>query len=61
MRHFLYTRFGVEYGRERMSQLLHELGFRLRRLSHNHLKAKPAEQAAFRAELEELLAEWPED
>jgi transposase len=42
-------------------QLLHALGFRLRRLRHRHLKAKAEEQAAFRAELEELLAEWPED
>jgi putative transposase len=61
VRHFIYTRFGVEYCRERVRQLLHELGFRLRRLRHRHLKAKPEEQAAFRAELAELLAEWPED
>jgi DDE superfamily endonuclease len=33
----------------------------LRRLRHRHLKAKPEEQVAFRTELEELLAEWPED
>jgi transposase len=57
----MYTRFGIEYCRERVRQLLHELGFRLRRLRHRHLKAKPEEQAAFRAELEALLAEWPED
>ena len=57
----MYTRFGLEYCRERVRQLLHELGFRLRRLRRRHLKAKPEEQAAFRAELEVLLAEWPEE
>jgi transposase len=61
VRHFLYTRFGVEYCRERVRQLLHKLGVRLRRLRHRHLKAKPAEQEAFRAELEKRLEEWPED
>jgi transposase len=61
VRHFIATRLGVEYGRERVRQLLHALGFRLRRLRHRHLKGKPEEQAAFRAELEELLTEWPED
>ncbi len=61
MRHLLYTHFGVEYGRERVRQVLHALGFRLRRLRHRHLKAKPEEQAAFRDELGELLAVWPED
>jgi hypothetical protein len=40
-RHFIYTRFGIEYCRERVRQLLHELGFRLRRLRHRHLKANP--------------------
>jgi transposase len=60
VRHFLYTRFGVGYCRERVRQLLHALGFRLRRLRHGHLKAKPEEQAAFRAELEQRLEEWPE-
>jgi transposase len=61
VRHFIHTRFGVEHCRERVRQLLHELGFRLRRLRHRHLKAKPEEQAAFRTELAEWLAEWPED
>jgi transposase len=61
VRHFLYTRFGIEYGRERVRQLLHELGFRRRRLRHRHLKAKPEEQAAFRAELEKRVEAWPED
>jgi transposase len=42
-------------------QLLHESGVRLRRRRHRHLKAKPEAQAAFRAELEALLVEWPED
>jgi hypothetical protein len=61
VRHFISTRLGVEYCRERVRQLLHELGFRLRRLRHRHLKAKPEEQAAFVAELAELLMDWPED
>jgi Winged helix-turn helix len=61
VRHFIYTRFGIEYCRERVRQLLHTLGFRLLRLRHRHLKAKPEEQATFVAELESLLAEWPED
>ena len=60
-RHCISTRLGVEYCRERVRQLLHELGFRLRRLRHRHLKAKPEEQAAFVAELAELLMDWPED
>jgi transposase len=61
VRHFLYTRFVIEYCRERVRQLRHELGFRLRWLRHRHLEAKPEEQAAFRAELEALLAQWPQD
>jgi transposase len=61
VRHFIYTRFGIEYCRERVRQLLHELGFRLRRLRHRHLKAKPEEQVAFRTELEALLEDWPEE
>jgi transposase len=59
VRHFLYTRFGIKYSRERVRQVVHALGFRLRRLRHRHLKAKPEEQATFRAELEEWLVEWP--
>ena len=50
VRHFIYTRLGIEYCRERV-----------RRLRHRHLKAKPEAQAAFGAELEKLLVEWPED
>jgi transposase len=61
VRQFIYTRFGIEYCRERVRQLLHALGFRLRRLRHRHLKAKPEEQTAFVAELEALLEEWRED
>lgn len=61
VRHFTYTRFGLEYCRQQVRQLLHELGFRLRRLRHRHLKAKPEEQLTFVAELKELLGEWPED
>jgi transposase len=41
--------------------VLHELGFRLRRLRHCHLQAKVEEQEAFVAEREELLVEWPAD
>lgn len=59
--HFIYTRFGVEFCRERARQLLHALGFRLRRLRHRHLRAKAEEQAAFAAALGELLADWPEE
>jgi DDE superfamily endonuclease/Winged helix-turn helix len=61
VRHLIYTRFGIEYCRERVRQLLHMLGFRLRRLRHRHLKAKAEEQVAFQAELDARLAEWPED
>lgn len=61
VRHFISTHFGIEYCRERIRQVLHELGFRLRRLRHCHLKAKAEEQEAFVAELEEWLAEWPAD
>jgi hypothetical protein len=58
VRHFVYTRFGVEYCRERVRQLPHELGFRLH---HRHLKAKPAEQGAFKTQLEALLEDWPKE
>ena len=61
VRHFLATHVGVEHCRERVRQLLHELGFRLRRRRSRHLKAKPEEQVAFRTELGAWLAEWPED
>jgi hypothetical protein len=61
VRHFLYTRFGVTCCRERVRQLLHTLGFRLRRLRHRHLKAKAEEQEAFIAEREAWVEEWPEE
>ena len=61
VRHFIYTRFGVEYCRERVRQLLHTLGFRLRRLRHGHLKAKAEEQEVCIAELEALVAAWSEE
>jgi Winged helix-turn helix/DDE superfamily endonuclease len=61
VRHFLDTRFGIAYGRERIRRLLHELGCRLRRPRHRPLKATPEEQAAVRAALETRLAAWPED
>ena len=61
LKHFLYTRCGVEYSRERVRQLLHELGFRQRRLRHRHLRADPEEQAAFVIDLDILLSQWPED
>ena len=38
-RHVLSTRFGVAYSRERVRQLLHALGWRVRRVRHRHLKA----------------------
>jgi transposase len=46
---------------ENARQLLHELGFRVRRLRHRHVKAEAEEQVAFVAELEGLLVAWPED
>jgi hypothetical protein len=61
VRHFLYTRLGIEYCRERVRQVLHGLGFRLRRLRHHHLNPKVEEQVAFTAELAAWLAAWPED
>ena len=61
LKHFLYTRCGVEYSRERVRQLLHELGFRQRRLRHRHLRADPEEQAAFVIDLDILLQDWPDD
>jgi transposase len=61
VRHFIATHFGIQYSRERVRQVLHALGFRLRRLRHCHLKAKPEEQAAFVAELEALVQDWPEE
>jgi hypothetical protein len=61
VRHFIYTRFGVECCREQVRQLLHRLGFRLRRLRHCHLRAKAEEQEAFVVELEALGEEWPEE
>lgn len=61
VQHFLYTRCGVEYCRERVRQLLHAWDFRLRRLRHCHLKAKPQEQEAFVTDLAILLKDWPED
>jgi hypothetical protein len=61
VRPFLSTRLGIAYSRERARRLLHALGCRPRRLRHRHLKAKPAAQAAFRAELEQRVDAWPED
>jgi hypothetical protein len=60
-RHFIYTRLGIAYCRVRVRQLLHELGFRWRRLRHRHLRAKREEQATFVSELDALLADWPAD
>jgi transposase len=61
VRHCIDTRFGIEHCRERVRQLLHERGFRWRRLRHRQLQAKPEEPLTVVAELEGLLAEWPED
>jgi hypothetical protein len=55
------TRLGVESCRERVRQLLHDLECRLRRLRHCHLKAKPEEQAGFRAAWHKRVEAWPED
>jgi transposase len=41
VRHFISMRFGIEYCRERVRQVRPELGFRLRRLRHRHLRARP--------------------
>jgi transposase len=57
VRHFISTRFGIGYCRERVRQLLHALGCCLRRLRYRHLNAKAGEQAVFMTELEALLAE----
>jgi hypothetical protein len=59
VRHFISTRVGMEYCRAWVRQLRHELGVRLRRLRHRHLKAKPEEPAAFKAELEARREDWP--
>jgi hypothetical protein len=56
-----YTRFGFESCRERVRQLLHELGFRLRRLRHRHLRAQREAQHTVVTVLEALLEDWPED
>jgi hypothetical protein len=61
VRHFISTRVGIAYGRERGRPLRPELGFRRRRLRHRHLKAKPAAQVACRAAREALLADWPQE
>jgi DDE superfamily endonuclease/Winged helix-turn helix len=61
VRHFMYARLGIEYCRERVRQLRHELGFRLRRLRHRHLRAKSQEPAACVADLRALLDDWPDD
>ena len=61
LRHYIYTHFGVTLCRERVRQILHELGFRLRRLRHHHLKAKPMEQAHFVAQMYEWLSQLPDD
>jgi hypothetical protein len=61
VRHFVYTCLGVEYCRERIRQLLHELRFRLRRQRHRQLREKIEEQEAFVTELEALLEDCSED
>lgn len=61
VRHFLYTRFGIEHCRERVRQRLHQRGYRLRQVRQRHLKAKPEEPAAFRTELEARLAVWADN
>jgi len=52
--HYISTRFGITYCRERARQLLHAVGFRLRRLRHRHLRGNPTEQEAFVIELATL-------
>ena len=51
----------MTYCRERARQLLHAVGFRLRRLRHRHLRGNPTEQEAFVIELSTLLEDWPQD
>lgn len=58
---FVWTRWGIEYSRERVRQVMHALGLRWRRLRHRYLKAKREEQAACVAELEEWWLDWPEE
>jgi hypothetical protein len=59
VRHVIATRFGLADGRERRRQVRHGLGFRRRRRRHRHLTARSEAQVACRAELEELLPDWP--
>jgi hypothetical protein len=60
VRHCIATRLGIEDCRERVRQLRHAPGFRLRRRRHRHLQAKPEAHVALRTELEALLEAWPE-
>jgi Winged helix-turn helix len=61
VRHFIDTRLGLEYCRERVRQVLHGLGFRLRLLRHHHLQARVEEQVELKAESAAGLTAWPED
>ena len=55
IRHFISTRLSLEYCRERAGQRLYAPGCRWHGLRHWLLRAKPEEEAAFRAELEARL------
>jgi hypothetical protein len=61
VRPLLSPHVGIASGRERVRQGRQELGVRLRRLRHRHLQAQSEAQAAFRAELEGVLQDWPEE
>jgi DDE superfamily endonuclease/Winged helix-turn helix len=61
VRHFIDTRLGIEYCRERVRQWLHGLGCRRRRTRHHRLQATGEAQVALKAEWAAWLTAWPED
>jgi hypothetical protein len=61
VRHCIYIRFGIAYGRERGRHVLHACRCRWRRRRSRHLQAAPQEQGAFVHTLPEQLQAWPEE